>query len=64
MTQKAVAAAVGEREDTFSKILKGAESYELKSPLIINVLNAIDVPFSVFSAEVERASAKLYAADN
>jgi len=58
--QKDVATAVGEREDTFSKILAGADSYNLESSLVVNVLNYIGVDFVDFALEVEKESALLY----
>jgi len=61
MKQKDVAIAVGEREDTFSKILSGTEGYDLRTPLLVTVLATIDVDFVVFAEQVEKESARLYA---
>lgn len=60
MKQKAVGAAVGEREDTFSNKLNGRPHAVLDAPLIINVLNIIDVDFSVYARRVEAESKRLY----
>jgi transcriptional regulator with XRE-family HTH domain len=61
MKQKEVAAAVGEREDTFSKILSGQEGYDLRTPLLVTVLATINIDFVDFAGEVERESARLHA---
>ena len=61
MKQKAIAIAVGEREDTFSKILSGTEGYDLRTPLLVTVLATIDVDFVVFAELVEKESDRLYA---
>jgi transcriptional regulator with XRE-family HTH domain len=61
MKQKDVAAAVGEREDTFSKILSGAEGYDLRTPLLVTVLATIDVDFVDFAEAVEKESTRLHA---
>ena len=60
--QQDVAAAIGERPDTFSKILAGAPSYNLGSPMIVNVLNVIGEDFAHFAEEVVTESEKLQAA--
>jgi aspartate ammonia-lyase len=60
MKQKAIAAAVGEREDTFSKILSGTEGYDLRTPLLVTVLATIGVDFVDYAAQVERESERLY----
>ena len=60
--QQDVAAAIGERADTFSKILAGAASYNLSSATIVNVLNVIGVDFGEYAREVELESAQLQAA--
>lgn len=62
LRQQDVAEAIGERPDTFSKILNGATSYNLGSPMIVNVLNAIDKDFATFAREVDAESVRLYAA--
>lgn len=62
MKQKDVAEAVGERPDTFSKILAGTASYNLSAPMIINVLNVIGKDFIEYGAEVAAESAKIQAA--
>ncbi|SFR75835.1 hypothetical protein SAMN05428970_1977 [Agromyces sp. CF514] len=61
LTQEAIATAVGERSDSFSKTLNGAPSYALNSPLIIQVLNVIGRDFLDFAKAVEIESIKLYA---
>ena len=59
MSQKAVAAAVGEREDTFSKTLSGTPGYDLDTPQLVNVLNIIGVDFARFAQLVAVENEKL-----
>lgn len=52
--QKAIAEAVGERPDTFSKMLTGDPRYNLQTTLVVQVLDFIGVSFEDYARLVSK----------